>query len=98
MPENLENSAVAMGLEKVSFNSNPKEGQWQRIFRYLTIALFSHADKVMLKILQARMQLYMNQELQKYINHELLDVMSGFRKCKGTRDQIANLLWIIEKA
>ena len=85
MPENLENSAVATGLEKVSFHSSPKE-----CLNYCTIALISHASKVMLKILQAR--------LQQYMNHELPDVQSGFRKGWGTRDQIANICWIMEKA
>ena len=56
MPANLENSAVATGLEKVSFHSNPKERQCQRMLNYCTIALISHASKVMLKILQARLQ------------------------------------------
>ena len=90
MPANLENSAVATGLEKVSFHSNPKEGQRQRMFNYPTIALISHASKVMLKILQARFQQYMNQELP--------DVQAGFRKGRGTRDQIANICWIIKKS
>ena len=85
MPANLENSAVATGLEKVSFHSNPKECS-----NYCTIALISHACKVMLDILQAR--------LQQYMNHELPDVQAGFRKSRGTRDQIVNILWIIEKA
>ena len=89
MPANLENSAVATGLEKVSFHSNPKEGVKERS-NYCTIALISHASKVMLKILQAR--------LQQYINHKRPDVQTGFRKGSGTRDQIANILWIIEKA
>ena len=66
MPANLENSAVATGLEKVSFHSNPKERQCQRMFNYLTIALISHASKVMLKILQARLQQYVNSELQMF--------------------------------
>ena len=70
MLENLENSAVATGLEKVSFHSNPKERQCQRMLKH-TIAFISHASKVMLKILQAR--------LQRYMNHELLDVQAGFR-------------------
>ena len=74
MPANLENSAVATGLEKVSFHSNPKERQCQRML-YCTIALISHASKVMLKILQARLQLY--------VNHELPDVKAGFRKGRG---------------
>ena len=81
----LENSAVATGLEKVSFHSNPKECS-----NYRTIALISHASKVMLKILQAR--------LQQYVNHELPDVQASFRKGRGTRDQIANICWIIKKA
>ena len=60
MPTSLENSAVATGLQKVSFHSNPKEGQSQRIFKLPTIALISHASKVMLKILQAWLQQYVN--------------------------------------
>ena len=86
MPANLENSAVATGLEKVSFHSNPKERQCQRIFKllnYCTSALISHASKVMLKILQAR--------LQQYVNHELPNVQAGCRKGRGNRDQIANI-------
>ena len=90
MPANLENSAVATGLEKVSFHSNPKERQRQRIFKQHTIALISHSSKVKYKILQAR--------LQQYVNHELPDVQAYFRKSRGTRDQIANIRWIIEKA
>ena len=87
MPGNLENSAVATGLEKVSFHSNPKERQCSN---YHTIALIAHSSKVLLKILQAR--------LQQYMNRELPDVQAGFRKGRGTRDQIANICWIIEKA
>ena len=90
MPANLENSAVATGLEKVSFHSNPKKGNAKECSNYCTIALISQASKVMLKILQAR--------LQQYVHHELLDVPAGFRKGRGTRDQIANICWIIEKA
>ena len=90
MPANLENSAVATGLEKVSLHSNPKERQYQRMFKLLHIALISHTSKVMLKILQAR--------LQQYVNCELPDVEAGFRKGRGSRDQIANILWIIKKA
>ena len=90
MPANLENSAVATGLEKVSFHSNPKEGNAKECSNYRTIALISHASKVMLKVLQAR--------LQQYVSHELPDVQGGFRKGRGTRDQIANIHWIIEKA
>ena len=90
MPANLENSAVATGLEKVSFHSNPKKGNAKECSNYHTTALISHASKVMLKILQAR--------LQQYKNYELPDVQAGFRKGRGTRDQIANIQWIIEKA
>ena len=88
--KNLENSAVATGLEKVSFHSNPRERQCQRMLKLLQIALISHASKAMLNILQAR--------LQQYVNRELPDVQAGFRKGRGTRDQIANIHWIIEKA
>ena len=90
MPTNLENSAVATGLEKVSFHSNPKERQCKECSNYRTIALISHASKVMLKILQAW--------LQQYVNRELPDVQAGFRKGRGTRDQIVNIHWIIKKA
>ena len=90
MSANLENSAVATGLEKVNFHFNPKEGQWQRMSNYCTIALISHAGKVMLKILQAR--------LQHYVNREFPDGQAGFRKGRGTRDQIANICLIMEKA
>ena len=89
MPANLENSAVATGLEKVSFHSNLKERQCQRMLKYCTIALISHISKVMLKILQAR--------LQQYMNHELPDAQAGFRKGRGTRDQIENIQWVMEK-
>ena len=77
-------------LEKVNFHSNPKERQWQRMFTYHTIALISHASKVMLKLLQAR--------LQQYVNQELPDVQAEFRKGRGTRDQTSNNHQIIEKA
>ena len=90
MSVNLKNSAVATGLEKVSFHSYPKERQCQRMLKLRTIALISHTSKVMLKILQAR--------LQQYVNCELPDVQAGFRKGRGTRDQIANIRWIIAKA
>ena len=89
MPANLENSPVATGLENVSFHSNPKERQCQECSNYRTIALISHASKVTLKILQAR--------LQQYMDHELPDVQAGFRKGRGTRGQIANIRWIIKK-
>ena len=90
MPANLENSAVATGLEKVSFHSNPKERQCKDCSNYRTIALISHASKIMLKILQAR--------FPQHINHELPDVQAGFRKGTGTRDENVNICWIIEKA
>ena len=91
MPENFENSVVATGLEKVKFSvqsqrkAMPKNGQTTA-----PIALISHTSKVMLKILQAR--------LQQYMNRELPDVQDGFRKGRETRDQVANTHWIIEKA
>ena len=90
MPANLENSAVATGLEKVSFHSNPKERHVKECSNYSTIALISHASKGMLKILQAR--------LQQYVNRELSDVQADFRKGRGTRGQIANIRCIMEKA
>ena len=77
MPANLENSAVATGLEKVSFHSNPQNRQCQECSNYHTIALIKQSSKVMLKILQAR--------LQQYVNGELPDVQAGFRKGRGTR-------------
>ena len=83
MPANLENSAVATGLEKVSFHFNCQKRQCSN---YCTIALISHTSKVMLKILQAR--------LQQYMNHEIPDVHGS----RGTRDQIANIRWVMEKA
>ena len=89
MPANLENSAGASGLENV-FTPIPKKGNAKECSNYHTIALISQASKVMLKILQAR--------LQQYVNHELPDVQAGFRKGRGTRDQIANIRWIIKKS
>ena len=90
MPANLENSAVARRLEKSVFIPVPKKGKAKEHSNYCTIAFISHASKVILKILQAR--------LQQYVNGELPDVQAGFRKGRGTRDQIANICWIIEKA
>ena len=86
----LENSAVATGLQKVSFHSNPKEKQCQKMLKLPHSCGHLTASKVMLKILQA--------SLQQYVNHELPDIQAGFRKGRGTRDQIANIHWIIEKA
>ena len=90
MPANLENSAVATGLEKVSFHCNPKERQCQRMLKLPHNCTHLSCCKVMLKILQAR--------LQQYVNCELADVQAGFGKGRGTRDQIANIHWIFEKA
>ena len=87
MPANLKNSAVVTGLGNVSFHSNPKKGNAKEYSNYRTITLISLTSKVMLKILQAR--------LQQYMNHELPD---GFRIGRGTRGQIANICWIMEKA
>ena len=89
MSADLENSTVAPGLEKV-FIPMPKKGNAIECSNYRTIALISHASKVMLKILLAR--------LRQYMNRELPDVQIGFRKGRGTRDQTANIHWIIEKA
>ena len=90
MPANLENSTVATGLEKVCFHSSPKERQCQRMFKLPHIELISHTCKVMFKILQAR--------LQQNMNHEHPDVQAGFRKGRGTRDQISNIHCITENA
>ena len=83
MPANLENSAVATGLENVSFIPITKKGNAKECSNYRTVALISHASKVKLKILQAT--------LQQYVNHELPDVQAGFSKDRGTRDPIANI-------
>ena len=90
MPANLENSAVATELEKVNFHFNSRKGIAKECSNYCTIVFTLHASKVILKILQAR--------LQQYVNQELPDVQAGFRKSRGTRDQIANICWIIKKA
>ena len=90
MPANLENSAVATGLENVSFHSNSKERQCQRILKLPHIALVSQASKIILKNFQNR--------LQQYVNHDIPDFQAGFRKGRGTRDQIANIRWIMGKA
>ena len=89
MPAKLENSAGATGLEKISFHCNPKKGNAKECSNYCTIALISYTSKVMLKILQAR--------FQQSVNHEIPDVQAGLRKGRGTRDQTANIRWIIEK-
>ena len=90
MLEKLEDPAVATHLEKVSSIPIPKKGSAKECSKYSTIALISHASKGTLKILQAR--------LQQYVNHELPDYPAGFRKGRGTRDCIANIWWIIKKA
>ena len=89
MSANLENPAVATGLEKIHI-SVPKKGSTKECSNHQTIALISHASKIMLKILQAR--------LQHYVNWEFPDVQAGFRKGRGTRDQLANIHWITKKA
>ena len=90
MSANLESSAVATGLEKSVFIPIPKKGNAKECSNYCTIALIPHASKVMLKTLQAR--------LQQYLKHELPDLHIGFRKDRGTRDNIARIGLIIEKA
>ena len=90
MPANLENSAVATGLEKLVFIPIPKKGNAKECSNYCTITLISHVSKVMGKILEAR--------LQQYMNCEIPNVQAGFRKGRGTRNQIADICWIIEKA
>ena len=90
MPANLESAVVTTGLEKVSFIPIPKNDNAKECSKYCTVALISHSSKVMLKNFQAR--------LQHYVNWELPDVQAGFRKARGTRDQIANICWITEKA
>ena len=91
MPANLEDSAVDTGLEKSQFSFQSQKRQCQKeCSNCHIIALISHASKVVLKILQAR--------LQQYVNHELPDVQAGFKKGRGTGDPIANICWIIEKA
>ena len=90
MPANLENSAVVTGLEKVFSFQSQRKAMPNNAQTTTQIALISHASKVMLKIFQAR--------LQQYMNRELPDVQAGFRKGRGTRDQIANTRWITEKA
>ena len=90
MPVGLENWKWPQDWKRSVFIPIPKKGNAKECSNYHTIALISQASKVMLKILQAR--------LQQYVNHELPDVQAGFRKGRGTRDQIANIRWIIEKA
>ena len=95
MPTNLKNKAMVIGLEKSVFIPIPKKGNAKECSNHCTIALISHAIKVMLKILQARLQPGL---WTRYVNRELPDVQAGFRKVRGARDQIANICWIIKKA
>ena len=90
MTANLENSAVATGLEKVSFHLNPKERHCQRMFKLLHNCIHLTHYQSNAQNSKAR--------LQQYVNHELPDVQAGFRKGRGARDQIANICWIIKKA
>ena len=90
MPANLENSAVPQDWKRSVFIPIPKKGNAKECLNYCTIALISHASKITLKILQAR--------LQQYMNRELPEVQAGFREGRGTRDQTANIHWIIKKA
>ena len=90
MPTNLKNSEWPQDWKRSIFIPIPKKGNAKECSNYCTIALVSHTSKVVLKILQAR--------LQQYVNCELPDVQAGFRKARGTRDQIANIRWIMEKA
>ena len=90
MSANLEAQQWPQDSKSSAFIPTPKKGNAKECSNYCTIALISHASKVILKILQAR--------FQQYVNHELPDVQAGFRKGRGTRDQIANTGWIIEKA
>ena len=90
MSANLENSAVATGWKRSVFIPFPKKGNAKEWSDYCTATLISHASKVMLKILLAR--------FQQYVNHELSDAQTGFKKGRGTKDQIANIRWITEKA
>ena len=89
MPANLENSSGPQDWKRSVFIPIPKKGNAKECSNYRTIALISHASKVMLKIFQAR--------LHQYVNCELPDVQAGFRKGRGTTDQIANIHWIIKK-
>ena len=90
MSANFENSAVATAQENVCIIPIPKKGNAKECSNYCTTALISHASKVMLKILQAK--------LQQYVKCELPDIQAGFTKGRGTRDQITNISWITEKA
>ena len=90
MPANLETQQWPQDWKRSVFIPITKKGNAKQCSNYRTVALISHASKVMFKILQAR--------LRQYVNRELPDVQAGFRKGRGTRDQIANIRWIMEKA
>ena len=90
MPANLKTQQWPHDWKRSVFVPIPKKGNAKECSNYCTIAPMSHTSKVMLKILQAR--------LQQYVNRELPDVQAGFKKGRGTRDQIANICWIIKKA
>ena len=90
MSASLENPAVVTGLEKVSFHPSPKKGNAKECSNYQTVVLISCSSEVMLKILQTR--------LQQWLNRELPHIQARFRKGRWTRDQIANICWLIEKA
>ena len=90
MPANLENSPAATEMEKSVFILIPKKDNAKECSNYHTTTLISHTSKVIPNILQTR--------LQQYVNRELPDGQAGFRKGRGTRDQIANICWIMEKA
>ena len=90
MPANWKTQLWPQDWKRSVFIPIPKKDNAKEWLNYRTTALISHASKVMLKILQAG--------LQQYVNHELPDVQAGFRKCRGNRDQIANIHWIMEKA
>ena len=90
MPSHLKTQHWPQDWKRSVFIPIPKKGNAKECSNYCTVALISHARKVVFNIFQAR--------LQQYVNHELPDVQAGFRKGRGTRDQIANIRWIIEKA
>ena len=90
MPTNLETQQWPQDWKRSVFIPIPKKGNAKECSNYRTVVLISHTSKVMLRILQAK--------LQQYVNRELPDVQAGFRKGRGTRDQIANICWIVEKA
>ena len=89
MPANLENSAVATDWKRSVFIPIPKKGNTKECSNYRTIVLISHVSKVILNVFQAR--------LQQYMNRQLPDAQASFKKHRGTREQVANIHWIIKK-